>query len=137
MIKFELRYKYGPNLTSPYDICDGNWGGFGPVRWFRGDNLTGKFPDKNVYELGKTIRILGTAYVIQFWGRVWDVAAEKWRELTAFEHFVITYITYQPVFKIAFTKIRTPKFLKSTEELRTYNMNLREVITENSLKDKS
>jgi hypothetical protein len=38
-------------------------------------------------------------------------------------------------FLIEFFVIKTPKFMKSIHELRTYNMDLREVITENALKD--
>jgi hypothetical protein len=38
-------------------------------------------------------------------------------------------------FLVEFFVIKTPKFIKSIHELRTYNMDLREVITENALKD--
>lgn len=38
-------------------------------------------------------------------------------------------------FAVEFWTIKTPKFKKSIHELRTYNMDLRQVITENALKD--
>jgi hypothetical protein len=38
-------------------------------------------------------------------------------------------------FAVRFAKITTPEFLKNIDELRTYEMDLRQVITDNALKD--
>ena len=46
-----------------------------------------------------------------------------------------TQFYYGPKFRIDFFTVKTHRFTKSIQELRTYKMDLRQVVTENSLKD--
>lgn len=47
---------------------------------------------------------------------------------------VMSYIA-GPRYRVAFDRIMTPKFTKDVEELRTYHMDIRQVISDNAIKD--
>lgn len=73
IIPLDIRFGNEPDLTNPYHIRDGKWGGMGGKHWFRYEDKG--VPFENVYEDDRKGR----------WVRCWDSELQKWRKLTKTE----------------------------------------------------